>query len=98
MKIYPCARYNIHKTAETEFDFIEVGKDIGVVKLDVVDDDGLRKVMKEFGALVEKGGVVFVSFENEILRIAKGCALAPDLWRFRRSKNQGRSQLREKSR
>ena len=69
------ARHNIHQTPEAELDFVEVWKDIGVVKLDIIDDDGLGKVMKEFGPFVEKGRVVFVSFENEIVRIAKGRAL-----------------------
>src|SRR5580704_6170226 len=71
-----CGRYNIHQAAEAEFDLIEIGIDVSMVKLDVIDDYGLRKVMKEFSALVEKRGIVLVSFNNEIARITKSCALA----------------------
>src|ERR1700686_1820268 len=69
------AGYNIYQTAEAEFDFVEAWEDIGVVKLDIIDDNGLGKIMEKFGPFVEKGCVLFVSFEDEIVRIAKGRAL-----------------------
>src|SRR6516165_8484470 len=70
------ARHNVHQTPETEFDLIETGENVSVVKLDVVDDDGLWQVMKEFGTFVEEGGVVLVSLKDEIVRITKSRALA----------------------
>jgi hypothetical protein len=69
------AGHNIDQTPETEFDFIKVWKDIGVVKLDIVDDHGFGKVMEKFGPFIKKGRVVFVSFEDEIVRTAEGRAL-----------------------
>src|SRR3984957_7037438 len=66
---------DVDQMTEAKFNLLEVLKDIGVIELDIVDHHGLGKVVKEFGSFVEKGGVVFVSFENEIVRIAKGSAL-----------------------
>ena len=61
------ARHNVDQTPKAGLDLVQVWKDIGVIKLNVIDDDGLGKVMKEFGALVEKSRVVLISFENEVV-------------------------------
>lgn len=55
---------DVEKSAEAEFDFLDVLVDVGVVEFDVVDDDALGKVVEEFGAFVEEGGIVFVAFED----------------------------------
>src|ERR1700692_155892 len=51
-------RHDVHQASEAELDFVEAGKDIGVVKLDIIDDDGFGEVMKKFGPFVEKSRVV----------------------------------------
>ncbi len=48
----------------------QVGKDVGVVEFRIVQHGGTRTVMHEFGAFVEKRGVVFVGFDNEKRRLA----------------------------
>ena len=45
---------------------LEVVKDIGVVKLQIIQDGGTRTVMHELAALVEKSSVVFIGFDHEI--------------------------------
>ena len=45
--------------------------DIGVVELDVVDDQRARPVVDELGALVEERRVVLVGLDDEILRAAE---------------------------
>ena len=44
----------------------EVGKNIGVIEFDVVEDDGIGAVVDEFAALVEERGVVFVALDEEV--------------------------------
>ena len=43
----------------------QVGEDVGVVELQVVQDRGARPVVHELAALVEEGGVVLVGFDDE---------------------------------
>ena len=54
-----------HQMVELRFDRGKVGKDIGMVEFQIVEYRGARTVMHEFGALVEKRGVVFVGFDDE---------------------------------
>src|SRR5271166_4422863 len=54
---------------------VRIDKDICVVKLDVVDHNGFRKIVQELRPLIEKRRVVFISFENEVLGIAERGAL-----------------------
>ena len=49
----------------------EIGVDVGVVELDVREDERVRKVVEEFGAFVEEGGVVLVAFDDEVARGAE---------------------------
>jgi hypothetical protein len=44
----------------------EVVEDVGVVELEVVDDDQLGQVMEELAALVEEGGVVLVALDDPV--------------------------------
>src|SRR5207253_5114023 len=69
-------RNDIEQTPEAKLDFIEVVEDVSVIELDVVYDQQFRQVMHKFRALVEKGGVVLVAFDHEILRIVQACALS----------------------
>ena len=50
---------------ELRLDRGQVGKDVGVVELEIVEDRGARTVMHELGALVEERGVVLVGLEDE---------------------------------
>src|SRR5512139_383743 len=61
----PVAGNGAHQVVELGLDGGEVGKDVGVVVLEVVEDDGTRTVVDELGALVEEGGVVFVGLDDE---------------------------------
>ena len=61
-------------------DFAEAPKNISVVKLEVVDDNGLGQVVDELAALVEKRGVVFVALNNEPVAVGETCALAKVVW------------------
>ena len=49
----------------------QVVKNVGVVEFQVVQDGGARAVVHKLAALVEKGGVVFVRFDDEILTSAQ---------------------------
>ena len=61
---------------KTGLDLVEVAKDIGVIKLNVIYYYKLGQVMDELGAFIEEGAVVFITFDNEELRAAETCALA----------------------
>ena len=52
---------HIQQSAEAEFDFVQIAEDVSVIELEVVYDDQFREVMEEFGAFVEKSGVIFVA-------------------------------------
>jgi hypothetical protein len=43
----------------------QVGIDVGMVVFEIVDDLNVRMIGHEFGALVEKSGVIFVGFQYE---------------------------------
>ena len=59
---------DIEEAAEGGFDFVEILEDIGMIELEVVEDDQFGEVVEEFGTLVEEGGVVFIAFEDDVLR------------------------------
>ena len=52
-------------------DGVEIGVDVGVIELDVGEDERVRKVVEELRALVEEGGVVLVAFDDEGARGAQ---------------------------
>ena len=59
------ARHHAQQVMELRFDRREVGKDVGVVVLEIVDDRRARPVVHELRALVEEGGVVLVGLDHE---------------------------------
>ena len=59
------ARHAAHQMMKLRFDGSEVGKDIGVIKFQVIQYRRARAVVHELGALVEKGRVVLVSFNHK---------------------------------
>ena len=44
---------------------VQIGKDVRMIELEIVEYRGARMVMHEFGTLVEKCGVVFIRFDDE---------------------------------
>ena len=63
-------RHGAYEVVELGLYRTQVGKDVGVVEFQIVQHGGTRAVMHKFGALVEKGGVVFVGFDDEKRRFA----------------------------
>ena len=59
------ARNQIDEALEGGFHGVEIGVDVSVVELDVGEDERVGKVVEEFGAFVEEGGVVLVAFDDE---------------------------------
>ena len=70
------ARHEIHETAERQQHRVEVGVDVGVVELDVVDDGDVGQVLQELRRLVEERAVVFVAFDDEVAARADAVARA----------------------
>ena len=59
------ARNDPHQMMKLRLDGGQVGKDIGVVELEIVENRRARVVVDELGALVEEGGVVLVGLDHE---------------------------------
>src|SRR5206468_674918 len=62
----PGPRDDIDETAKRRLDGLEIGVYIRMVKLDIFQKNDPRQVMQKLGSLIEEGGVVFVSFNDEI--------------------------------
>ena len=52
------ARHEVHEAAEREHHGVEVGVDVGVIELDVVDDGDVGQILQELRGLVEERAVV----------------------------------------
>ena len=50
---------------ELRLDRCQIGKDVGVIELEIVEHHRARPVMDELRPLVEERGVVFVGFDHE---------------------------------
>ena len=61
----PVSGYGAQKVIELGLDGGEVGEDVRVVVLQVVDDQGTRVVVNELGSSVEVGAVVLVGLHHE---------------------------------
>jgi len=61
----PTARDKIHQPLEGNLHRVQIGIDVGVIKLDVSQDQRIGKVVQELRSLVEEGGVVLVALNNE---------------------------------
>ncbi len=59
------AGHGAHQMMELRFDRREIGKDVGVIVFEIVEDDGTRAVVDELGTLVEECGVVLVGLDDE---------------------------------
>src|SRR5215471_7116304 len=58
-------RQGAHEMVELRLDRGKIGKDVGVIELQVVQYRGARRIVQELGALVEVGGVVLVGLDHE---------------------------------
>ena len=72
----PIARHGANQMMKLRFDCSEIGKNIRVIKFQIVQHRGARAVMDKLGTLVEKRGVVFVGFNHKkwAIRKARGDA------------------------
>ena len=62
---------------ELRLDRCQVGKDVGMVELEVVEDRGAREVVDELAALVEERGVVLVGLDDKQRRRPRAGATEP---------------------
>ena len=65
------ARHQIDEPLECDLHRFEIGVDVGVVELNVREDQRVGKVVQKLRPLVEEGRVVFVAFEDEGARGTK---------------------------
>lgn len=56
---------------ELRFDGGEIRKDVPMVELNVIEDEGPWSIMDEFGSLVEECRVIFIGFDDEEGRVAE---------------------------
>ena len=56
---------------ELLFDGSQIFKDVGVVVLEIVENRRRRTIVHKLAALVEKGRIVFVGFDHEILALSQ---------------------------
>jgi hypothetical protein len=69
------ARDDPHQVRERFLDGRQVVENIGVVELEIVDDDEFGQVVEELAPLVEKGRVVLVALQNPVGPLLPGAAL-----------------------
>ena len=60
-----------HQVMELLFDGSQIFKDVGVVVLEIVKNRRRRTIVHKLAALVEKGRIVFVGFDHEILALSQ---------------------------
>ena len=58
-------RHGAYQMMELGLNGAQIDKNVSVVEFQIVQNGGMRTVVYEFGAFIEKGGIVFVSFDNE---------------------------------
>src|SRR2546428_3924639 len=68
-------RHQIDKAPERRLNRSQVLKNVGVIVLQIVYDCDFGQVMNEFAALVEKGRIIFVAFNDEPIAVGKPSAL-----------------------
>ncbi len=66
-------RNRAHQVVKLRLDRGEIGKDVGVVVFEVVEDRGARAIVHELRTLVAERGVVFVGLDDEERAISKPC-------------------------
>jgi hypothetical protein len=68
------ARDQVHETPERQRYRLDVGVNVGVIELDVVDDADVREVLEELRSLVEECAVVLIPFDDEVAAVAEPVA------------------------
>ena len=58
-------RNGSHQVMELSLDRRQIGKNVGVIVFEVVEDHGTRPVVHELGTLVAECGVVLVGLDDE---------------------------------
>ena len=58
-------RHNTHQMMELPLDSRNIGEDVSMIELKIVQDRGFGAIVDKLGALVEKCRVIFVSFDHE---------------------------------
>ena len=58
-------RHGAYQMMELGLNGAQISKNVGVVEFQIVQNGGTRTVVYKFGAFIEKGGVVFVGFDDE---------------------------------
>ena len=58
------ARHQVHQPLECSLHRFEVGINVGVVELDVGENERIGKVVQELRSLVEEGRVVLVALQG----------------------------------
>ena len=48
----------------------KIGKNIGVIKLQIIKNDGTWMIMNKLRAFIKESGVVFIRFNNKKWRIS----------------------------
>ncbi len=71
---------DVDQALEGKLDCGEGIEDIGVIKFDVIDDDQFWQIMDEFGTFIEKGSVIFISFNDKPITFCKACTLLQVRW------------------
>ena len=64
----------IRQAAKCQRDRLDVGINIRVVELNIVDDRNVRQVLEELGRLVEERAVVLVPFDDEVASLSHAIA------------------------
>src|SRR6266404_1296109 len=70
------ARNESDEMLERSFDGLEVRKDICMIELEVINNRNLGQIMHKLAALIKKGGVVLIPFNDKPFAIGKPRALA----------------------
>ena len=76
---------------------VEVGVDVRVIELDVVDDGDVRQILQELRRLVEEGAVVLVALDDEVAPLADAVARARRRRSCARCRRRARSDRRRRA-
>src|SRR4029079_1011875 len=71
----PVARNEINHSFERQLYRLQIIKDIRVIEFEVVDDRNFRTAIDELAALIKKGGVILVAFDDEPFAVGEPRAL-----------------------
>src|SRR5215510_10036762 len=73
-------RNDVNQPTERALDVIEIAIDVSVVELNAGEDHVGRSVVEKFRTLIEKGGVVLIALEHDIVSRPRAPAAAEIKW------------------